>query len=252
MGNCLGCDDAFLSEGERELARRREALIERNRLEQAQWRERRLRDVVIVLVERGEATEGVPLAFQLHDKSEVAARRRVRNVERLSPEARREMELTNAAAAEADRRRYDAAALAVMRRPLRELLADGRPTECLPAPDIMQLLLQGHEVTVSDIEDDVSTTSEREEPGASSPAHEWSPEEADTTADGTPAPAGAATNVPETPRRQMRHRKASAIIRGLHYAQHRQQHHRRTAEEVYGAGVVYTPNVCNRFSWMTR
>ncbi|EPY34704.1 hypothetical protein STCU_01398 [Strigomonas culicis] len=259
---------------ERELARRREELLARNRREQAQWRERRLRDVVIVLVERGEATEGVPLAFQVQDRDEVSARRQLHRSRDSDNPHDRNFDVALAAVLEEENRRYDADALKTIRAPLRELLAEGRPTECLPAPDIMQLLLQGHEVSLSDMEGDndddseMTTATDTDDPRFA--AHDIVVSSAPLMA-GTPPPldgpgaqpaadsdaVGSSTAVPiqdlgpESPttrlRRERRDKKQEAIIRELHHEQLRQKYRRRTAEEVYGVGCAYTSNPDNWF-----
>lgn len=139
---------------DRERARRVERVRESHQREQDQWRERRLRDVVILLIERGEAQEGVPLAFQIANRPEVPARRALRNRRgRTTQRQELEIELAN----EDENSRLDPQAQEIARKPLTELLANGRPEEAEAGPDVMQLLLDGQEVqhhTSSDDDDD--------------------------------------------------------------------------------------------------
>lgn len=154
-----------MSPMERELVIRRRLLLERSRREQQQWREQRLHDVVILLLDRGEVSEGISLAFQLPESAEVPARRPVRISRNtaLSERARRRLHQTMEAAEAEESHRYDPDTLKMIRAPLEEILAEGRPADCLPAPDIMQLLLQGKEVSLSDEEEDEMTTATDEE-----------------------------------------------------------------------------------------
>ncbi|KPI85745.1 hypothetical protein ABL78_5194 [Leptomonas seymouri] len=135
----------------RERERRVERARERHRQEQEQWRERRLRDVVLLLIERGEAREGVPLAFQLPNRPEVPARRTLRS-RRGRDTQRQEMEIELANADEDSR--LDPEAQEIARKPLSELLANGRPEEAEQGPDVMQLLLDGQELQQHTSSDD--------------------------------------------------------------------------------------------------
>ncbi|KAK7198087.1 hypothetical protein NESM_000764800 [Novymonas esmeraldas] len=138
----------------RERERRLERVRQQHEQEQVQWRERRLRDVVLLLIERGEAMEGVSLAFQLPNRPEVSARRTLRTRHGGAAERQQlEMELAN----EDENSRMDAEARAIAHKPLEELLANGRPADADPGPDVMQMLLDGQEVehhTTSEDDDD--------------------------------------------------------------------------------------------------
>ena len=138
---------------DRERERRVQRVRERHQLEQEQWRERRLRDVVLLLIERGEAVEGVSLAFQLPNRPEVPARRALRNRRGRNTERQElEIELAN----EDENNRLDPEAQEIARKPLAELLADGRPVDANPGPDVMQLLLDGQELQQHTSSDDDS------------------------------------------------------------------------------------------------
>lgn len=140
-------------EFDRERERRVERVRERHQQEQDQWRERRLRDVVLLLIERGEALEGVSLAFQLPNRPEVPARRTLRNRRgRTTQRQELEIELAN----EDENSRLDPEAQEIARKPLPELLANGRPEDAEPGPDVMQLLLDGQELQQHSSSDDDS------------------------------------------------------------------------------------------------
>lgn len=132
---------------EDELDRRRGLLREGHVQEQRQWRERRLRQVVLLLIERGEVEEGVPLAFKLPNHAEVLAKRKLMNVSDTQRARLEEM------AADEDPR-LDAAARVITMQTLRELLANGRPADAEPGPDVMQLLLDGQEVRLHQLRDE--------------------------------------------------------------------------------------------------
>lgn len=141
IGICTSKRRLIDFQGERQ--RRIDRLRQQHQREQAQWRERRLRDVVLLLIDRGEAEEGVPLAFQLPNKPEVSARRALRSRRGYSQSRQQiEMEL----ATQEENSRLDPESLAIALKPLEELLASGRPTEAEAGPDVMQLLLDGQEV----------------------------------------------------------------------------------------------------------
>ncbi|KAG5495906.1 hypothetical protein JIQ42_02783 [Leishmania sp. Namibia] len=141
LGVCVSDSNSrsYNRERERRVARARR----RHQQEQEQWRERRLRDVVLLLIERGEAVEGVSLAFQLPNRPEVGARRMLRS-RRGSGSERQNLEIL--LANEHEDSRLDEEALRISRRPLAELLANGRPADAEPGPDVMQMLLDGQEI----------------------------------------------------------------------------------------------------------
>ncbi|CAD2213785.1 hypothetical protein AGDE_01211 [Angomonas deanei] len=230
---------------EMELQRRRETLRERQRAEQQQWRQRRLRDVVLVLVERGEAIEGLSLAFQLPGpgRTEVSARRQLRNAKSMS-------------AITASDALYDEEIRKVLAMPLDKLLENGRPPDCEEAPDIMNLLLQGKEVEVASSSDSDEYTTETDEEDDSAPLPNSNggehsdpsvrPETPATFVDKTEeAEDESDLTSAERARRRVQREKEELIIRELHAEQKNRKRRRRTAEEVYGPSAAYTYNAEN-------
>ncbi|KPA78847.1 hypothetical protein ABB37_05925 [Leptomonas pyrrhocoris] len=264
----------------RERERRVERVRERHQQEQEQWRERRLRDVVLLLIERGEAVEGVPLAFQLPNRPEVPARRALRNHRGQNTQRQElEIELAN----EDENGRLDAAAQEIARKPLTELLANGRPEEAEPGPDVMQLLLDGQELqqhTSSDGDDDYLLDEETSasvtpspillsgrtsripscpptpQPQPSQPSSLANPvarrtPPSTTTAEGDgaenpdAAEIEARTAAALRAEQQRREAREAALLQELRRERRRKR--RKTAEEVYGEPVDYLPNPENDF-----
>jgi hypothetical protein len=255
---------------DRERERRVERVRERHQLEQEQWRERRLRDVVLLLIERGEAVEGVSLAFQLPNRPEVPARRPLRNRRgRNTQRQDLEIELAN----EDENSRLDPEAQEIARKPLSELLANGRPEEAEPGPDVMQLLLDGQELqqhTTSDDDSDYlldDETSASVTPPYSQPVSmppmpplPTGPTPPPATSDGTQPRTnreGDPTPSPETAdieartaaalraEQQRREAREAAFMEELRRERRRKR--RKTAEEVYGEPAEYAHNPENDF-----
>lgn len=264
---------------EAEMNRRLESLRERHMLEQRQWRERRLRQVVLLLIERGEAEEGIPMAFQISGHAEVLARRRVHT---LHPDQRSLMHerideelfsgITDTQHVRAMKR--------ILCKTLEELLDAGRPEEAEAAPDVMQMLLDGQEgmtrlLTSSDDED--SSNFETEDgsdpvtsdltpvatnPGASAHSMLLNPLTEHTTvrsvqpqgnseAQQSPGSAARAAVTPSesvTPRYDQLdprgRQRADRLIRRLRNERDTRRK-RRPAEELYGFGIPYIPNPSN-------
>lgn len=257
---------------DRERERRVQRVRESHQREQNQWRERRLRDVVLLLIERGEAQEGVSLAFQLSNRPEVPARRALRNRRgRNTQRQELEIELAN----EDENSRLDPEAQEIARKPLAELLANGRPEEAEPGPDVMQLLLDGQEVqrhSSSDddsdylIDDEVSTSVTpsfsqspsvpptpplRSQPTPPSLSAHTSLIGVNTTLDG-PRPSSpdaaemeARTAAALLAEQQRRTAREIALMEELRRERRRKR--RKTAEEVYGASAEYLHNPENDF-----
>ncbi|AIO00755.1 hypothetical protein LPMP_311650 [Leishmania panamensis] len=255
---------------------------QRHQLEQEQWRERRLRDVVLLLIERGEAQEGVSLAFQLPNRPEVSARRALRN--RRGPSSLRQnlaIELAN----EQENSRLDPEALMIAHRPLEELLANGRPADADPGPDVMQMLLDGQEIqqhTSSEDDSDfypdedemriTSTTpflsqqvndeallgrgggrpsdSGRASPTPSpnlDPAQQQQQQgDGATTSNavGTDADIDARTAAMLLEEQRLRENREKALL--IELGRERRRKHRKPAEDVYGEGADYEVNPANK------
>lgn len=258
---------------DRERERRVQRVRESHQREQEQWRERRLRDVVILLIERGEAQEGVSLAFQLPNRPEVPARRALRNRRgRTTQRQELEIELAN----EDENSRLDPEAQEIARKPLADLLANGRPEDAEPGPDVMQLLLDGQEVqrhSSSDddsdyfLEDDAtaSVTPSYSRPGGGptsqppsvppTPPLRSQPSPQGPAASGTPPPAGEHPPSPDAAEieartlaalhaeQQRRDAREAALMEELRREKRRKR--RKTAEEVYGEAADYMPNPAN-------
>lgn len=254
----------------RERERRVERVRERHQQEQDQWRERRLRDVVLLLIERGEALEGVSLAFQLPNRPEVPARRALRNRRgRNTQRQDLEIELAN----EDENGRLDPEAQEIARKPLAELLASGRPEEAEPGPDVMQLLLDGQEVQHHTSSDDDSDYLIDEEASTSltpsyglqnvsgsqslsvppSPPLRSQPAPPNPGDRNTP-PAAAGTDAADMDARtaatlqaeqQRRDARETALIEELRREKRRKR--RKTADEVYGEAADYVHNPDNDF-----
>lgn len=266
---------------ESEMERRRQQLNERHQQEQEQWRNRRLRDVVRLLIDRGVAEEGIPLAFQMPNHREVCARRELRHARRTERQ-RLEDELANN---ESEPPVLDVQGRNVARMSLDELLAEGRPAEAEPGPDVMQLLLDGQELHQdSDEEAESSSSFETETnespqtplPPVPSSAATYSPPENNppdsrpndesprapepATTSGAP-PSGTSPSPPPaaggssvsphaeedsaTRERRRQEEREAAIIREIKAEQRRRKRPRKTPEEVYGDGFEYVPNPNN-------
>lgn len=242
---------------EEEMERRRELLRERHMMEQQQWRQRRLRDVVLILIERGEASEGIPLAFQMPNHAEVGARRQLRarrntdeEQQRLQDQMRAESEAFHGIDDEMRR---------VMNMPLDQLLADGRPADAEPAPDVMQLLLDGQEVRAASSDedggDDASYVTDSDAPDEQpqQSQQQWRPGGDERSgplgAGAGPGTAGGGESSDstgnETPSSNVLSARDEAALRKLHEARTRTNRRRKTAEEVYGPGIPYLRNPNN-------
>ncbi|KAG5471396.1 hypothetical protein LSCM1_01480 [Leishmania martiniquensis] len=280
LGVCVNNDNArsYSRERERRVARARQ----RQQQEQAQWRERRLRDVVLLLIERGEAVEGVSLAFQLPNRPEVSARRTLRNRRGSGTERQNlEIQLAN----EQEDSRLDEEALRISRRPLEELLTNGRPMDADPGPDVMQMLLDGQEIqrhTTSEDDSDFYTEDDAVTPASVTPFGNQ-PRDGESRilrAGGGASNAESATLTPPlslTPARQqeqgdgasssngtvadtetdartaailleeqrLRESREMLLLAELRRAKRRR--HRKSADEVYGEGADYEHNPANDY-----
>ncbi|CAC9519682.1 hypothetical protein conserved [Leishmania donovani] len=263
---------------EREREQRVELVRQRQRQEQEQWRERRLRDVVLLLIERGEALEGVSLAFQLPNRPEVSARRTLRSRRGVnSVRQNLEIELAD----EQENSRLDEEARRIARMPLHELLANGRPQNADAGPDVMQMLLDGQEIqrhTTSEDDSDFYLNDEDTTPASVTPflsrqANEEArlgrgggetapptPLQSAAPAPGQPQPqqgdGPASTNVAAGEReidartaavllqeQRLRESRELALLQELRREKRRK--YRKTAEEVYGQGADYEHNPAN-------
>ncbi|CAG9579344.1 conserved hypothetical protein [Leishmania major strain Friedlin] len=263
---------------ERERQQRVELVRQRRRQEQEQWRERRLREVVLLLIERGEALEGVSLAFQLPNRPEVSARR-VLHSRRGVNSVRQNLEIQ--LADEQENNRLDEEARRIARMPLNELLANGRPQNADAGPDVMQMLLDGQEIqhhTTSEDDSDFYLNDEDTMPVSVMPfLSQQVNEEArhDRGGGGTapPTPLQSSASAPGQPQPQqgdgamsnnvaaeeseidartaavllqeqrLRDSREMALLQELRREKRRK--HLRAAEEVYGEGADYEHNPAN-------
>lgn len=234
-----------------EMERRRTFVLQQHQQEQQQWRERRLRQVVLVLVDRGEVEEGVPLAFQLPNHSEVLARRKLRNA-RFSQRARLEEML------EEQDPRLDEQSRAITRMTLDELLANGRPPDADPGPDILQLLLDGQEVRPEQSEEETENEDEFVDmtPQATPqpqdltqsenlPSERRAPyDNSGSSRNGVSRQDSTESFTPPGNRDVRSLRREEAIIKELR-ARSSTTRRRKTAEELYGPGIAYIQNPNN-------
>ncbi|CBZ29230.1 conserved hypothetical protein [Leishmania mexicana MHOM/GT/2001/U1103] len=260
----------------REREERVELARQRHRQEQEQWRERRLRDVVLLLIERGEALEGVSLAFQLPNRPEVSARRTLRSRRGVnSMRQNLEIELAD----EQENSRLDEEARRIARMPLDELLANGRPQGADPGPDVMQMLLDGQEIqhhTTSEDDSDFylneDATSASVAPFLSRQANEEAQVRRGGSGTAPPTPLQNSAPAPGQQQQQgdgamngnataeeseIDARTAAALLREQQLRESREmallqelrrekrRKHRKTAEEVYGQGADYDHNPAN-------
>lgn len=120
--------------------RRRERLLTTNLEEQDMWRRLRLRQVVVLLLNKKLVQEGIPVAFRLSSsRKEVHARRNFlrgspSEIQRVREEASRDLDAS-----------MDKEVRRVLSTPLPELLRHGRPPDALQGPDLLQLLLLDRE-----------------------------------------------------------------------------------------------------------
>ncbi|KAG5496999.1 hypothetical protein GH5_01517 [Leishmania sp. Ghana 2012 LV757] len=280
LGVCVSDSNSrsYNRERERRVARARR----RHQQEQEQWRERRLRDVVLLLIERGEAVEGVSLAFQLPNRPEVGARRMLRNRRGSGAERQNlEIQLAN----EHEDSRLDEEALRISRRPLAELLANGRPVDAEPGPDVMQMLLDGQEIqhhtTTEDdsdfyIDEDVGTATSAtpftNQPGdgearifrvgggtsngesvpptppiSLTPARQQQQGDGASSSNATAAESeiDARTAAVLLEEQRLRESREMALLNELRREKRRR--HRKPADEIYGEGADYEHNPANDY-----
>lgn len=122
------------------LQRRRDRLVTEQQQEQEAWRRQRLRQVVVLLLDKGIVKEGIPIGFQLPGgHREVHARRDLSRLHRHRSDRNRET-LTR----EMDET-LDPHIRTVLQTPLHMLLEAGRPPDALDGPDVLQLLLLDRE-----------------------------------------------------------------------------------------------------------
>ncbi|GET91172.1 hypothetical protein, conserved [Leishmania tarentolae] len=269
-------NDSRTRDFDREREQRVEQVRQRHREEQAQWRERRLRDVILLLIERGEALEGVSLAFQLPHRPEVGARRMLSsrynaNLVRQNLEIQIADEQANS--------RLDEEAQMIAHRPLSALLRNGRPPDAEPGPDVMQILLDGQEIqhyTTSDDDSDFYMHEEDAPPAnvtvfTSSQTNEETQLDRGSDRTASPTPLVSSALAPHQQQQQgdsdgamssnvsaeetnMSARTAAVLLQEQQLLETREmallqelrrekrRKYRKTAEEVYGEGADYQRN----------
>ncbi|KAG5497635.1 hypothetical protein JKF63_03900 [Porcisia hertigi] len=228
----------------RETRQRVEQMRRRHQQEQRQWRQRRFRDVALLLIERGEALEGVPVAFQLPNQPEVSARRNLRRRRSNGIRLREsEMQLEDGA----DSGLGDAEALRISRLTLEELLADGRPRDADPGPDVMQMLLDGHEIRrhPTSEDDDSDHHLDGDEATTVNAARLLNQQDNGT---GRNAPTAVNTGIGHAVTAPLNNQQPPVtreitVLHELHREKRRK--YRKPAEEVYGEGAEYVQNPAN-------
>lgn len=121
----------------RACAQRHRRVLRHREEEQNLWRRQRFRDVVRLLLRKGLVKEGIPIGCQLPGAHPIEVHVR-RHFARKNPTEQDALQET--VSKELDER-MDPEVLQVLRTPLADLLAQGRPPDALEGPDLLQLLL---------------------------------------------------------------------------------------------------------------